>query len=110
MDSDSRYHAVFVYGTLLDPKIQQELFNTTIQPAQKATIHGWKLYHHEEYPFVSPHPGSSVNGSLIRLNDHQLAIADQWEEVPHVYRRELLEVQTDDGKNVMAWVYVKRKF
>jgi gamma-glutamylcyclotransferase (GGCT)/AIG2-like uncharacterized protein YtfP len=106
---NSPNHILFAYGTLLDEKVQKKLFGTNLKSLHKARLHGWKIHTHEEYPFIAPEEGYIVEGILVELSTRELLIADEWEETPHVYRRELLEIQRIDGINMNAWVYTRRQ-
>jgi len=101
-------HLLFAYGSLLDPVIQEKLFKRTLTSEAKAILLNWEKYTHEEYPYILPKQGSQVHGEIIALEDKELAIADQWEEVPRVYQREKLEVKLTDGSQLKVWVYIKK--
>jgi gamma-glutamylcyclotransferase (GGCT)/AIG2-like uncharacterized protein YtfP len=98
-------HALFVYGTLRDPVLQDALFGRTIG-GEAAILRGWGLYCSDSdgFLFVKHSPGSVVNGQVIRLLDRELEMADAWEDIPLLYRRERVTVSTNTGGGE-AWVY-----
>ncbi len=99
---------LFVYGSLLDPVIQKQLFNRTPIPEGQAILYNWKKHTHEEYPFIKAEEGAKVKGEIIVLTEKELSIADKWEEVPGVYQRKKLLVQLMDGSQLKAWVYTRK--
>jgi len=99
---------LFVYGSLLDPVIQKQLFNRTLTPEGPAILYGWKKHTREEYPFITTDKGSQVKGEIIVLTEKELSIADKWEEAPGVYQRKKLIVQLMDGSQLKAWVYTRK--
>ena len=99
---------VFVYGSLLDPVIQKQLFNRTLTPEGQAILYGWEKHTCEEYPFITAEEGAQVKGEIIVLTEKELSIADKWEEAPGVYQRKKLLVQLMDGSQLKAWVYTRK--
>lgn len=97
---------IFVYGTLLDPVIQLQLFGRKISPLAKASLKGWKKKTDKEYPYLVPDESAITRGSIIELSEKELVIADQWEEVPLVYKRLKLTVTVKAERDLMVWVYV----
>lgn len=100
---------IFVYGTLLDPVIQLQLFGRKISPMARASLKGWKKKADKDYPYLVADESASTHGSIIELSTKELAIADQWEEVPREYKRIKLSVTMHPEAEVMAWVYVSAK-
>ncbi len=97
---------IFVYGTLLDPVIQLQLFGREISPLAKASLNGWKKKTDKDYPYLIPDETAITRGSIIELSEKELVIADQWEEVPREYKRLKLTVTVQDEGELMVWVYV----
>jgi gamma-glutamylcyclotransferase (GGCT)/AIG2-like uncharacterized protein YtfP len=98
--------ALFAYGTLRDAEYQRALFDRT--PAmQPATLAGWRPVVAESgYLTIVRAPGECVNGDVVLLDEHELAIADGWEEVP-LYERVSIEARALDGAPIACWVYVR---
>lgn len=74
------------------------------------------LYEVDNYPGVieSNKPEDRVQGELYKIMDENilLPLLDDYEECsekfphPHEYVRKVLPVILEDGKSVMAWVYI----
>ncbi len=56
---------------------------------------------------VAERRGVSTEGLLYKLTDEDLASLDCFEGHPNVYRRLRKYVQREDGKRVLAYVYVR---
>ena len=98
--------ALFVYGTLADPAVQESLFGRRVE-SRAATLRGWAVVVDSDGFFaLRPAKEAEVCGELLPLTQGELWHADQWEEVPF-YVREVLEVDTGDGHREKAWVYVR---
>ena len=100
-------HFVFVYGTLLDPSVQSNLFGKVLEDQEDALLHDWKICTDWEYPYIKPKTGSKVTGKILKLSKKQLLQADRWEEVPDVYQRIKLLVVQSSGKTMEVWVYIR---
>jgi gamma-glutamylcyclotransferase (GGCT)/AIG2-like uncharacterized protein YtfP len=59
------------------------------------------------YPAIIPQSASSVDGILKKVAEKHLCALDEFEG--DEYQRELLELQTADGKIIQAWTYVWAK-
>lgn len=105
--TDTSSHIVFAYGTLLDPEVQQRLFGQRLFTLGPATLYGWKRFSVTEYPYIQPSNQDNVSGQLLLLSTQQLLLADEWEEYPEIYQRELLQVSSVQG-NLYAWAYTRR--
>lgn len=98
-------HLVFVYGTL-----QQGCSNHHI--LAQARFLG-PAHSREEYAlYVDYFPKvvrqervSVIHGELYLVDDYTLALLDDFEDHPFLYRRELIPVITDDGSETQAWIY-----
>ena len=98
--------ALFVYGTLADPSIQERLFGRRI-PSEPATLHGREVVVDTDGFFaLGESPDASVDGELLLLTQDELWRADQWEEIPF-YVRELHPVRTGHDRETQAWVYLR---
>jgi len=103
-----RQQKVFVYGNLLLPKIQKQLFGQSIEVVCNAKLKGWVLIEDKKYPYILPSEGKTVAGQVIHLTEEQLKIADEWGETPKVYNREKVTVRTADGDFYNVWAYTRR--
>lgn len=105
---DMRLQKVFVYGTLLKPRIQKQLFGCQPEIVAPAKLKGWVLIEHKENPAIIPSESMTVEGMVIHLTEEQLKIADEYEEIPQVYQRERVTVRTADGDFYNVWAYTRR--
>ncbi|MFI6638358.1 GDSL-type esterase/lipase family protein [Streptomyces sp. NPDC050504] len=112
---ESRPHALFSFGTLLDEQVQKTLFGGPV-PTAPASLAG-----HRTRPLRITDPavvatsgldvhlileraiGSSVPGAVLRLTDEDLAAADEYEVDDYVRRR----VRLSSGEG--AWAYLDAK-
>jgi len=102
------HHKVFLYGSMLKPKVQTALFGEAPQELFKARLTGWVLIEDKDKPYVLPSEGKVVEGSIVNLNQEQLEKADLWKEVPAVYRRERVTIRGSDGNFYNVWTYTRR--
>lgn len=96
---------LFAYGTLQDPKVQQEVFGIGLA-GEADVLDGYQLLEravYGQYPLVEPalDPKIHVKGTIYTLSPQQWIAADAYET--DLYQRILLELRS--GKR--AWVYVK---
>jgi len=103
-----RLQKVFVYGTLLKPRIQKQLFGCQPEIVAPAKLKGWVLIEHKENPAIIPSESKTVEGMVIHLTEDQLRIADEYEETPQVYQRERVTVRTAAGDFYNVWAYTRR--
>ena len=97
---------VFCYGTLLLPALQKKLFGQHIHP-RPATLVGWqRLLSPDGYWFITPHSTARVKGSILWLTASQLAICDDWEDVPY-YQRECVRVKRGYTR-ITVFAYTRR--
>lgn len=100
-------HWLFSYGTLKDPRIQQELFGKILS-FKDGLIKDWGLFVGEDgYLFVKPLEGETLSGVILSLSDSDLAMADLWEDLD-VYDREEVTALGDDGLLRTVWLYTRR--
>lgn len=110
---------LFVYGTLRED-VGHEMYDVLARYAvfvSAATVRG-ELYSLGEYPGLVPRQDATdvIKGELYEIDtdalEHALATLDDYEglgpedPLPHEYRRELVPVALDDGRQVDAWAYV----
>jgi gamma-glutamylcyclotransferase (GGCT)/AIG2-like uncharacterized protein YtfP len=103
MDDDGEI--LFVYGALMNPAERLRLLGrpTDARPAHlSGYARGRKRYH-----FVGKQAGATTDGAILEnLTAHDLAILDEYEEVPTLYTRERIEVLTADGSKIECWIYL----
>lgn len=97
---------LFVYGTLKEPKIQQELLGR-ILIGQNDTIENYELssikIENHNYPLLKEAIGKSVTGKVFTINKEDFKALDFYET--DAYTR--LEKKLKSGK--IAWVYLENK-
>ena len=73
--------ALFVYGTLMDPVVQQRVFGRTV-PGETDSLDGYKkdlIYLGSRiYPIARPAAGNSVAGWVIQVTWVELGLIDHY--------------------------------
>jgi gamma-glutamylcyclotransferase (GGCT)/AIG2-like uncharacterized protein YtfP len=96
---------LFVYGSLMDPAERQGLLGRPIE-AIPARLHGYVLGHRRYY-FVAKQADAVTEGAILEgLSARDLAILDDYEEVPKLYTRERIEVVATDARKIECWIYL----
>ncbi len=96
-------HALFVYGTLVEPAIREQLLGRRIM-ASEARLPGFER-RSGRYYYVVRKDGAETAGMILRgLSEDDLRVLDEYEEVPHLYTRERAVAVTAEGR-VRCWVY-----
>ncbi len=103
------YHKLFIYGSLLYTKTQQQVFGQKVPTFSKAVLKDWEKTRSGEYPVIKPSAGKMVKGKIIQVTIDQLLQADAWEESPEVYHREKVTVRSEDGSFFNVWAYTQRE-
>ncbi|MFI9251282.1 GDSL-type esterase/lipase family protein [Streptomyces sp. NPDC053069] len=110
--TESRPHALFSFGTLLDPRVQTALFGRIV-PTTAASLAGHTTRPlaitdesviatsgHDVHLTLERKLGGTVEGAILRLTDQELAAADDYEVDDYARRRVLLT----SGET--AWAYL----
>jgi gamma-glutamylcyclotransferase (GGCT)/AIG2-like uncharacterized protein YtfP len=96
---------LFVYGSLMDPAERQRLLTRPIEaiPARlSGYVRGLRRYY-----FVAKQADTVTEGAILEgLSARDLAILDQYEEVPTLYTRERIEVVATDARKIECWIYL----
>lgn len=97
----------FAYGSNINP----EQFASRCPASRfigRATLHGYRfIITVRGYANVVPEPGAVVHGVMAELTPRDERTLDRCEGVAvGIYRREMLRVLQDDGREAMALVYV----
>jgi gamma-glutamylcyclotransferase (GGCT)/AIG2-like uncharacterized protein YtfP len=96
---------LFVYGSLMDPAERQRLLTRPIE-AIPARLFGY-VRGRRRYYFVAKQADAVTGGAILEgLSARDLAILDQYEEVPKLYTREQIEVVAADGRKIECWIYL----
>ena len=102
---DDEGEILFVYGALMNPAERLRLLGRPVN-ASPARLAGYERGR-KRYYFVAKRDGAVTDGALLDgLTAHDLAILDEYEEVPTLYTRERIEVLTVDGSKIEGWVYL----
>ena len=98
-------HKLFVYGALLDSGERRRLLGRRVQ-SEPAHLPGF-FRGRKRYFFVARKDVEQVDGAILTdLNDQDLAILDNYEEVPRLYTRESIQATGRSGAKVRCWVYL----
>ena len=101
----SARHAYFAYGSNLCVAQMARRCPGAADPRPAVLAdHDW-LINQRGVATVEPVAGRTVHGVLWQITEQDLAVLDRAEGVPLRYRREVLQVRTDDGLS-SAWVYI----
>jgi len=96
---------LFVYGNLLDERLQRELLGRTVSTVP-ATLHDYAR-ERARFFYVTPRPGALTPGLLLLdLRSHDFATLDRYEEVPVLYLREKIDVSAARGAIQRCWIYL----
>ena len=103
MENDDQL--LFVYGSLMDPAERQRLLGRPIE-AIPARLAGY-MRGRKRYYFVAKQEDAVTEGAILEgLSARDLAILDDYEEVPTLYTRERIEVVATDGRKIECWIYL----
>ena len=95
---------MFVYGTLKKGFSNHFFLSGARYLGPARTVNRYALYV-DMYPGVYPRDQvSSIVGQLFEVDSATLNRLDALEDHPRLYRRELIEVETDEGRRT-AWIY-----
>ena len=97
---------LFVYGTLRDDAVVQELLGHHLF-GRPAVLRGYEQGSDASigYPVIRPRSDATVVGKVLDgIDDEMLATLDAYEG--HEYRRIIVQVDTPDGRTVEAYAYV----
>ncbi|QLI83077.1 gamma-glutamylcyclotransferase [Chitinibacter fontanus] len=96
---------LFVYGTLKRGFCNHHWLGGARYISAAKTVKDFALYT-IEYPFLCHTPALyPVFGEVYQISASELARADELEQHPDDYCREVIEVLLEDGTPLMAWAY-----
>ena len=99
------HHLIFVYGTLLRGLSNHAILAQARFLGTARTKESYALYV-DTYPkVIRDEPVSPVRGELYLVDGPTLALLDDLEDHPFMYRREQIAVIMDDGEETLAWLY-----
>jgi len=104
-DHNRERHLVFVYGTLRQGLPNHHIL-TAARPLGPAQTKGRYALYLDDVPKVVPDEAVSViQGELYLVDNYTLALLDDLEDHPFVYRREQVPVIMADDAETLAWLY-----
>jgi gamma-glutamylcyclotransferase (GGCT)/AIG2-like uncharacterized protein YtfP len=86
---------LFVYGTLMTGECYHHYLDTATHRGPARTVPGYILLNPGRYPALVEGGKGSVRGELYDVDGPTLALLDDLEETPTLYRR--VQVETDQG-------------
>ncbi|WP_045218791.1 gamma-glutamylcyclotransferase family protein [Desulfonatronum thioautotrophicum] len=96
---------VFVYGTLRRGFTYHHLLSGSPFLGDGRTADRYSLWMNE-YPCVCRHPSlTRIHGELYRVTPAILALLDELEDHPRLYRREATAIVLNEHEAVRAWMY-----
>ena len=96
---------LFVYGSLLNSAKRVLLLGRSIN-ASPARLPNYARGRKRFY-FVAKQPDAVTDGAILEgLTARDLAILDDYEEMPTLYTRERIEVITADARKIECWIYL----
>ena len=94
----------FAYGANLDLR-GMELRCPGYKPISRAVLKNYRLVF-RGVADITPDLHYKVDGALYELTHEHLRVLDRFEGYPHLYKRKLLPVTTEQGEEVKAIVYI----
>jgi gamma-glutamylcyclotransferase (GGCT)/AIG2-like uncharacterized protein YtfP len=96
---------LFVYGSLIDQSRRDAILERPVESAP-ALLRDYDRRRARHF-YVFKRNGFVTRGLLLlNLTRRDFAKLDQYEEVPRLYTRAQLDVETDDGQVVRCWIYL----
>ncbi len=96
---------LFVYGTLTNSAKRVLLLGRHIN-ATPARLHGYARGE-KRFHFVAKQADAVTDGAILEgLTARDLAILDEYEEVPTLYTRQRVEAQAADNRKIECWIYL----
>ena len=103
-NSQSHPGALFVYGTLMEPRTRERILGRRVD-ALPALLRGYRRGRTRHF-YIVRDPEATTEGIVLRgLGAGDFRLLDEYEEVPRLYVRERVEVMCD-GREIGAWVYI----
>ncbi len=98
-------HLVFVYGTLRQGLANHSLLADARCLGPATTRERYALYMDEFPKVVAQEAVSPIHGELYLVDSYTLALLDDLEDHPFLYRRQPVTVVMEDGSETAAWLY-----
>ena len=96
---------IFVYGSLMNEEVLKTLLNR-VPPLTNGRLEGYSRFslRHVHYPAIKENSGGLTMGKLMKINDQELKIFDEFEG--QEYTRELVEIKIENESTQNAYVYI----
>jgi len=105
MEMDNDDQRLFVYGSLMNPAERVILLGHPVE-ASPAHLRGYARGR-KRYYFIAKQADAVTDGAVLEgLTASDLAILDEYEEVPTLYTRDRIEVLTADARKIECWIYL----
>jgi gamma-glutamylcyclotransferase (GGCT)/AIG2-like uncharacterized protein YtfP len=96
---------LFVYGTLIRAGLRRRLLGRRVE-ARPARLPGFERRRRRHF-YIMRRAGATTAGMLLfGLGERDLRVLDEYEQVPHLYRRKRLEAVDGNGRAQSCWVYL----
>jgi gamma-glutamylcyclotransferase (GGCT)/AIG2-like uncharacterized protein YtfP len=97
---------VFVYGSLLSGQIGHRRLRGSPMIGPGRTEPLYTLVDLGPYPALLEGGSTSVQGEVYEVDDTTLALLDEFEGHPHLYRRTIVRLTTPEQASRRAFAYV----
>ncbi len=97
-------NALFVYGSLLDAAKREAILGHQVEVIE-ARLPGFERRRARYFYIVHAADAETAGAIMLNLTPEDWRCLDAYEEVPHLYTREEIEVVTSDGL-LRCWVYL----
>ena len=101
----SRGHLVFVYGTLKSTEGASFFLGGAKSLGKYETVPEFSLYNLYSYPAVKQGGNTSIKGEVYEVTDEILSKLDAYEGHPSLYKREEIQLTTDEFDSVFMYIY-----
>lgn len=93
---------IFSYGTLRKSKFSKN------REQRIATLVGPYEFIDSDYPLLQQmNKGSNtIPGVLFKVSQEEIDEIDDYESLPHLFKREQMSIDVEDGTKETAWVYL----
>ncbi|MBU0721677.1 gamma-glutamylcyclotransferase [bacterium] len=93
---------IFSYGTLQKSKFSRN------REQKKATLSGPYEMMKSDYPLLKEmNKGkNTISGILFEVSQEEINEIDDYESLPHLFKREEKSIVLEDGTKETAWVYL----
>lgn len=97
---------LFVYGTLMSNSRHGHSYLDTATYKGECTLNGYALHDLEYYPGIIADVDGRVLGELYSVSRKLIPSIDIYEAEGSLYKREMVQVFTENGENIEAYAYV----